>query len=275
MRAGRLARWCAVNLDLDELLDDWLCPRDEICARLIRGDDGARLVQLRVDLGLLQMFPEGRPDGRRYRGMPTACDYFQHEFRVGREPTVEDWHELHRELQQYNYRRLAYASLAEQALRNDERTRAAEFLGRALRDIEHCLTILAQLRENEEEWDQPLAILLPTLVFNRARLRTQLRTVQSCFDEAVEEAETGARELDEALAADGVDDDERLRNPALAYLWQLSRRLRAEHGISQTLNERLAQAVAREDFETAARLRDELRRRRREQPESPPAGESE
>lgn len=250
-----------MNLDLNELLGDWDCSRDEISARLIQGDDGVDLVQLRVDLGLLQMFLDGRPDGSRYRGLPSAYDYSQHEDHVGHELTPDDWRELHRELQQYNYRRLALSSLAEEALRQDDVERGRTHLHRALRDIERCVAILGQLEENDEEWDRPLAILVPTLIFNRSRLRAQLRAAESRFDEAIEEAERGARALDEVLAEAGVDEEEREHNPAIAYLSQMGRRLRDEHGIAQTLKERLDQAVAQEDFETAARLRDELHRR--------------
>jgi hypothetical protein len=251
-----------MNLDLDELLGDWDCSRDEVSARLIRGQDGAELVQLRVDLGVLQMFLDGRPDGLRYHGLPTVNDYFEHEEQVGNELTEEDWRELHRELQQYNYRRLAFSSLVEEATRARDFERGRLHLHHTLRDIEHCLAILHKLEQNEAEWDGPLALLVPTLIFNRARLLTRLRAAEDCFEEAIEEAESGVRDLGRALADAGLEPDERETNPAIAYLQQLGRRLREQHGITLTLKERLSEAIAHEDFESAARLRDELRRRR-------------
>jgi protein-arginine kinase activator protein McsA len=42
----------------------------------------------------------------------------------------------------------------------------------------------------------------------------------------------------------------------------MGRRLREQHGITLTLKEQLDNAIEREDFEPAARLRDELRCRR-------------
>lgn len=260
-----------MNLDLDELLSDWDCAGDEVCARLICGEDGDELVQMRVDLGVLQMFLRGRPDGTRYRGLPSVYEYFQHEKNAGDALTDEDWRELHRELQQHNYRRLALSALAEDALRAQDCARGRAYLQRSLGDIERCLAILHELQENEEQWESPLAVLLPTLVFNRARLLARLRIAENRHDEAVEEIERGIRELREALAEAGVEEERCEQNPALAYLDQMGQRLREQHGITLTLRERLDAAIEQEDFEAAARLRDELRRRQQDdlQPELP------
>ncbi len=251
-----------MNLDLNELLGDWNCSGDEVSARVIQGEDGNAVVQLRVDLGVLQMFLDGRPDGLRYHGLPSVYDYFEHESRVGRALTDEDWQELHRELQQYNYRRLALSSLAEEGFREKDLERGRSYLQRTLRDIERCLATLRKLRENEEEWDGALAILVPTLIFSRARLVTRSRIAEERFDEAIEEAELGVRELKQALAESGLNEEQREENPAVAHLQQVAHRLREQHGIALTLKERLDEAVEREDFKLAARLRDELRRRR-------------
>lgn len=252
-----------MNLDLNGLLDNWDCCEDEICARLVQGRSGEQVVQLRVDLGVLQMYLDGRPDGQRYRGMPSVYDYFEHEERVERQPTDEDWRELHRELQQYNYRRLAFSSLAEEALGTKDFERGRIYLRRTLRDIERCLAISHKLEENENDelWDVPTATLVPTLIFNRARLLTRLRIAEGRFDEAIEEAELGRRDLSQALAAAGLDEEQCDQNPAAAYLIQMGQRLREQHGITRTLRERLDEAIEREDFEMAARLRDELRHR--------------
>ena len=252
-----------MNLDLDELLSEWEdCGGEEICARLLRGEDGSEVVQLRVDLGILQMYLDSRPDGTRYRGMPTVYDHFQHERQTGDEPSEEDWQELHRELQQYNYRRLALSALAEEAFRGGDSERGRVFLQRTLRDIERCLAILGELQTNEDEWDGALAVLVPTLIFNRVRLLTRLRMEEERYEEAIEEVEYGIRELTHALADTGLQDEPGEPNPAVAYLDQMGRRLREQHGITRTLKERLDDAIEREDFEAAARLRDELRRRR-------------
>ena len=252
-----------MNLDLDELLVGWNASTDEVCARLVECETGECLVQLRVDLGLLQMALDGRPDGERFHGLPSVREFFEHEVAVGRELAADDWRELHRELQQFNYRRLALSNLVEAAMREQRPREAGDHLKRTLSDIDHCLAILQLLRANPEHWDGPLATLIPTLIFNRARLMARLRSVEQRYDEAIEEAESGIRQLEELIGTADCGDDELLQeNPAVSYLRQMAQRIREQHGINLTLQEQLDAAIEQEDFEAAARLRDELRRRR-------------
>jgi hypothetical protein len=252
-----------MTLDLNELLVDWDCPSGEICARMVVGRDGGELLQLRIDLGVMQMFPDGRPDGQRHRGLPTVLEYVQHELRLGgADLAAEDWRELERELCQTNYRRLALGSLAEEALARADVAAAQAHLKRALRDIDGCLERLALAVEHGPACVSPGSLALrPTLVFNRGRLAGQLRIAEGRYEEAVEEAEGGAVRLDELLAEFGLDEEQRERDPGVVFLRGLAKRLRREYDIPLTLRERLADALQKQDFETAAQLRDELRRR--------------
>ena len=49
-----------MTLDLDELTAGWDCPAGELRARVVHGQDGDELLQLRIDLGLMQMQVSGR-----------------------------------------------------------------------------------------------------------------------------------------------------------------------------------------------------------------------
>lgn len=251
----------STSLDLNEVLGDWECPRDEVAARLVAGRDGEDLVQLRVDLGILQMFLAGRPDGMRYRGMPTAWEHIEHEQQIGGVISDADWQELQRELQQYNYRRLALSSLTEDAFRERDFDLARRCLRQTLRDIEQCVAILTVMESTEQEWDDSVAQLFPALVFNRARLMVRMLVSEQRYDQAIEEATAGASQLDQALGDLGLDDEQRHQDPGIAYLAQMGQRLRDQFGITQTLQEKLEAAIEAEQFEAAARLRDELRRR--------------
>lgn len=250
-----------MTLDLDELTAGWDCPCGELRARLVVGRDGAELLQLRVDLGVMQMFLEGRPDGTRYHGLPGVREYIAHELRVGPDRvTAEDWQELERELTQTNYRRVALATLAEEALQADASEEAARLLRGALRDAESALAGLELLAGHGADSEQ--LALRPTLVFDRARLRAQLRVIEGDFEAAIEEAERGADDLELLLAELGSDEEQRSQDPGVSYLRELGQQLRQQYGLSQTLREQLEAAIEQEDFEAAARLRDELRRRR-------------
>jgi hypothetical protein len=52
-----------------------------VSARRIRGADGKDKIQLRLDMGLLQMEVDGRPDGARPNGFESLLDYYEHQRR--------------------------------------------------------------------------------------------------------------------------------------------------------------------------------------------------
>ena len=250
-----------MTLDLDELTMGWDCPPGELRARMVVGRDGQEVVQIRIDLGVMQMLPEGRPDGQRYHGLPSAYDFIQHELRVGGgELSGMDWRELQRELLQINYRRLAFATLADDALEENDSPATRRCILGALMDIDGCLVRLGLLEARGQEAGGA-ATLEPTLVFDRARLRSQLRVVEGQFEEAIEHAEAGAMALENLLTELGYDQDMRDDDPGVHYLRDLGRQLRLEYGIAQTARERLEEALENEDFETAAEIRDAMKRR--------------
>ena len=67
-----------MTLDINSILKDWPYERGQISARKIRGDDGKDKIQLRLDLGLLQMEVAGRPDGQRPHGHESLLGYYEH-----------------------------------------------------------------------------------------------------------------------------------------------------------------------------------------------------
>ncbi len=66
-----------LSADIDPILQGWPYRPDEINVRLIDGDDGGRKIQLRLDLGILQMEIDGRPDGRRIHECDSWLEYHQ------------------------------------------------------------------------------------------------------------------------------------------------------------------------------------------------------
>lgn len=57
-----------MTFDLTEMLQDWDYKPGQVVARRFQGKDGEK-IQLRVDLGILQMNVLGRPDGKSRWGM--------------------------------------------------------------------------------------------------------------------------------------------------------------------------------------------------------------
>src|ERR1700756_4568284 len=66
-----------MNFDISHLLESWDYQPGQVVVRKFTGNDGLEKIQLRVDLGLLQMNAEGRPDGKRPLGHPSLFDHYQ------------------------------------------------------------------------------------------------------------------------------------------------------------------------------------------------------
>lgn len=69
-----------MDRDLTEILAEWAFQPGQINVRLIQGKDGEPRIQVRLDLGLLQMFVDGRPDGQHPDGFDSLLEL--HEARV-------------------------------------------------------------------------------------------------------------------------------------------------------------------------------------------------
>src|SRR4051812_47273039 len=63
------------EMDITQALRGWAFQPGQVNVRLIRGNDGKPKLQLRLDLGLLQMELDGRPDGKRPHRAPTELDF--------------------------------------------------------------------------------------------------------------------------------------------------------------------------------------------------------
>lgn len=261
-----------MSLDLCNYMNEWPDSNGEVVARIVHGQQGEELLQMRIDLGILQFLPEGRPDGERVHGMRTACEFAQRELRLGSALAPQDWAELRREYQQFNCRRLAYTGLAERALADSREIEGKRYLRGAVSDCEFCVEILKLIEQHDPDGISVVGMQLPNLLFNRARLSARLLAMDHQFDEAIDAAESGARELEELFLRSGEDEAE--ENPGIAYLTQLGKRLREQSGHSRTLHEQLEDAIEREDFEAAARLRDEISRHRSTHSDSLPSPEN-
>ena len=57
------------------MLDGWPYEPGKAMVRKVEGKDGRELIQMRIDLGLLQMYTAGRPDGQRPHDADSLLDY--------------------------------------------------------------------------------------------------------------------------------------------------------------------------------------------------------
>ena len=66
-----------MNYDISDILQQWRHQPGEVTVRRITSSDGQPKIQMRLDLGLLQMEIEGRPDGHKPHGCESLLAYHQ------------------------------------------------------------------------------------------------------------------------------------------------------------------------------------------------------
>ena len=63
--------------DIRPILAGWDFEPDLVQVRIISGDDGTQKIQMRMDLGLLQMEVDGRPDGEQPEGYESLLELYE------------------------------------------------------------------------------------------------------------------------------------------------------------------------------------------------------
>jgi hypothetical protein len=251
--------------DLSQLLNQWRFRPDEVMVRIVPGDDGRGKVQLRVDLGILQMEMEGRPDGFRPKGFDSWLDFYEQEqrshdethpdaapFLLGEDDCIQLW----RESVQYYHRYLSFwhLDLYELCARDTARNlRLFAFVRAHARDDRHKLQF--------DQW-RPYVLMMHTRAVATPLVEQRL------YEDGLRLIEGGIEAIREFLdeydqaerAAECVElvSLERWREEILA---QEERAAAARpKSAAQILRQKLDAAIAGEEFEEAARLRDQIRK---------------
>jgi hypothetical protein len=243
-----------MNQDIDTALQGWEYKPGVVQARLVQAGEGRQVLQLRVDLGLLQMETAGRPDGSRPHGAPTYFDYLRQQARVADRAgqtfalSEEQCQEADREFVQFYHRRLCWLALHNYA--------------RAVADADHTLAFMDFLRDHSpsDEYTQAHEQYRGFVLFHRTQAAAALAIEKNNAEGAIDEIRAGLERL-RAFFASFEAEEHMEQDGMVQQLRKLEESLRKTHGIEATLQEQLDRAVANEEYEMAARLRDALRRR--------------
>ena len=133
--------------DITSILKGWDYEAGTINVRKVPGSDGQPKLQMRLDLGLLQMELSGRPDGRHPHGCESLLDYFEgqladhkrrHGTEIGFQLTANQCELLREEAVQYYQRYLSLFVLEEfpGVVRDTARDRSEEPHA-AIVDLQH------------------------------------------------------------------------------------------------------------------------------------------
>lgn len=288
-----------MNLDISGILNDWPFESGRIVARLIQGADGLAKLQVRLDLGLIQMNADGRPDGQKPFGCDSLLDYFetraQGTERPGSRPRPEhdaprriedeselsdvadgeeqevpkpdrdgdfemgadDCRMLREEAAQYYQRYLALLSL-------EDYDRVIRDTTRNLRVLDFCKTFAADEEDRTilEQFRPYITLARTRAIASRALTDNEPKLAVFCIEEGLDAMK---RHFTEAGSPQAFDDSEEVR-----LLKQLRESILPKLPVSQKteLKERLARAIAQENYELAAILRDELRQIKDEPPKA-------
>lgn len=236
------------NQHLDHLLQQWPYEPDSMGVRLLKGHDGRDVIQMRIDLGILQLETNGRPDGAKPKGFVTMLDWLLHEeaerpeFELEEETCVE----IDREFVQFYHRRVAWLRLQK--------------FDQAVKDADHTLALMDFCRDHSpcEDWTLQHEQHRAFVIFHR----TQAAALSAIENHSAEVAMAAITEGLQLIKENFVEmgwEEEFDSDELVERLTHLHEALRSEYGIEKSLHERLAEAVELEQYELAARLRDELR----------------
>lgn len=237
--------------NIDAILNTWPFSTSQLSVRVAAGDDGRDVLQMRLDLGLMQLEVTGRPDGSRPQGFETFLDYLlAEETKRGLQFifTEEECAETDREFVQFYHRRICWLS-------------AREF-GRAAADAEHTLTLMdvAKRHSPDDQWKATHEQYRPFVLFHKTQATALDLLEQSGPEASVEAINEGLNKMKEFFveheAEETFDEDE-----MVVRLRELQTSLRKQFDVGRTLKEQLSDAIASEQYELAAKLRDELDRR--------------
>lgn len=242
--------------DIRPIIKNWPYRPGKISVRRIVGDDGRPKIQMRLDLGLIQLEPTGRPDGKRPKGHASVLNHCQeklkrfrreHDTDLGFELLPEDCRGLREEALMYYHRYLAcfiledYAQVIRDTLRN-------------LRVFDLCHRYAAKRMDR-----MVLEQYRPYVLMMNTRAKAHQSAKEENYAEALAIIKAGMRSI-KKVYADLDQVEEFADSVEAAILRQLRRKIRKKLPVDplKRLEKRLQRAVDEERYERAAELRDRI-----------------
>ncbi len=247
-----------MNFDISHILEHWDYEPGQVVVRKFKGKDGQEKIQLRVDLGLLQMNATGRPDGKRPFGQQSLLDHYISQLEKYREANNgedenfllkgEDCSKLQQEAIQYHHRYICLFQLEdyEGVIRDTER------------NIEAFDFVQHYSESDEMAW--ALQQFRPQLLMMRIRARGAVALRDNDYAKVIQLIEEGLDEIrnfyrehsrHELLEQSGEIQSLEIWLQEISAKRPLTEREKLESALDE--------AVKAENYEKAAQVRDALR----------------
>jgi tetratricopeptide (TPR) repeat protein len=248
-----------MNFDISDLLSSWEYQAGQIVVRRFQGKDGKEKIQLRVDLGLLQMNAFGRPDGKQPFGHESLFEHYKARLNKHEEEhqgsdedfklDAEDCSKLQQEAIQFHHRYICLFQLKDYA--------------GVIRDTERNINVFDFVEQYAEARELAWSVmqLRPQLLMMQVRAKATVAQEAGEHAKAIEAIQTGIDELKAFYA--------KLERPELAEqsgevqsLEAYLEEIRSTRPLTERerLEKALEEAIRREDYEKAAHYRDKLRK---------------
>lgn len=225
-----------------------------IKVRKISGFDGRDKLQLRIDLGVLQMETTGRPDGQRPHGCESLLTYHQNRAKLAQaagdtyDLTPEECSELQQEGIQYYHRYISLFQLSE--------------YGGVIRDTQRNLDLFSFVAQHcdrdEIAWN--FQQFRPYVLMMNTRAKASIALKESQFLEAIQEIEKGRDAIVEFFQRSNFP-ELAAKSSEIAFLEEWLEEVRAKRPLTklEIMQREMESAIASELYERAAELRDAIK----------------
>lgn len=256
-RRPHVAHWAR---DITPVLKGWDYEPGTINVRKVNGADGHPKLQMRLDLGLLQMELTGRPDGRRPHGFESLLDYHEMQLAEHRSQNGDE--------EGFHLNSDQCQALREEAVMYYHRYLSLFVLGDfpgVIRDTERNIRLLDICGKFAlEEQDQlVLEQYRPYIIMMRTRAAASIQFRKRRHAEALRILMDGIGEIRQFFKRFGQPRAYKRANE-VRVLRRFARDIRKRLPVDpiKKLNAQLQRAIADERYEEAARLRDEIEAKR-------------
>jgi len=248
-----------MSFDISALLEQWDYQPGQVVVRKFRGKDGQEKIQLRVDLGLLQMNAKGRPDGKRPFGRESLLEYYQdllEKFKrehnneeKGFRLAPEDCGRMQQEVIQYHHRYICLFQLEE--------------FDAVIEDTQRNLKVFDFVEKyaGAEDLTWLLQQFRPQTLMMRIRAKGAIALKDNRYEQVIDLVEKGLDDIRQFYRDHERHELLEQSNEIQSLeLWLQEIQTKRPLSAREKLETALSEAVKNEDYEKAAQVRDELRK---------------
>ena len=243
-----------MSLDLNDLLRDWPHEPGMIKVRKILGSDGKEKIQLRIDLGLIQMETVGRPDGLEPHDRESLLEYHQERAKRAEKKSetyvlsAEEVGELQQEGIQYYHRYISFFQLS-------------DYQG-VIRDTQRNLDMFRFVGKHAQPEELAASVLqfTPYVLMMNTRARASIELEREEYALAARKIEDGMEKI--RTFYEKIENPEAQANsPELSFLGEWMEEVRARQPVTklEKMQREMDKAIANEAYELAAELRDKIK----------------